>query len=671
MTSIKLGSLPFDTLEQIAGHLHDTHRPSLFTFSLASKNCRNAALRSVFREIHLTVRNRNALQRDVDALVKILAGAELAPYVRHLGIKGFLLLDTEESDETAGPARMPNDDDMDWFQLRGIGEVWGDEEPYLHGPFREDGPIKISPDESMAWAPVVNLVETLPQLTKLVYDCRNQFPPGLLDAVHKHHPQCKVYHLSFRLRSLRWKNPDLHEMAIATSPCLHSVKVRYAWRDSNGEDDFNLEAMLELVAGLAPNLKEVRMIRLVPALSMRALRRHAIPREPWRSLPGFVPGRGIGSLTSLSLQGSPNFGPDFLQAWNKHTDFSCLRSLALGGGFDCYRGINDKTMGWIAQNCSLPRLKALRVRLNRDDYDFGKPEYANKTIAFFEALEPLDELSVSGSLEPAILGGMLSRHGRTLRKLGLSPSEDESSEVRRHIPMVFRKEHVVQIQARCPALQDLAITVKRTKSDAREAEMYRSFGKMERLEILFLTLDCSDWRVTRGCTSTDDPSFDEDDRKFYSEGDSRLRRGHVRETFMNCAVDETLARSIWETICRDKMGKRLESLKLYTTGGGSFGERSYHHDISEVVDNLSRSWLVERGVRDDREISNVTELSQRSREARDKRSTNPSDIVYRGESDVPDHAALHIFRRIWARKEGSKDWREDWESLPLHGWRPS
>ncbi|KAH8897371.1 hypothetical protein GQ53DRAFT_887765, partial [Thozetella sp. PMI_491] len=663
MASAKLDSLPFETLEQIAGLFHDTHRPSLYAFSLVNRICHSAALRSVFREVQFIVSDRNALQQDVDALVKILARTESSPHVRHLRIKGFLLLDTEESEKIGGAAESLHDESMNWFRLQSIEAALGDEEPFLQVPFREDGPVEVSPEEAMAWIPVVDFVKTLQQLTKLVYDCRNQFPPDLLDAIHRHHPQCKIHHFS-----LRWQTPDLHEMAIATSPCLYSVKVKYAPTNSDGEDDFNLEAMLELVAGLAPNLKEVCIIRLVPTLSLRRLRMHRIPRKPWRSLPGFISGSGTGSLTSLSLQGSPYFNQDFLRTWNKHTDFSCLRRLTLGGGFECYHGINDETMGWIVRNCSLPQLEALRVRLNRDDHDFYHLDYANNTIAFFEALPSLNELSVSGSIGPVIMDSILSRDGRTLRKLAIRPLEYKLCETRRHIPMIFTKEHILQIRAQCPVLQDLEITIKRTKSDAHEAEIYRSFGKMESLQRLFLTVDCSDWRVMRGDTSTDELSFDEDDRTLYSgdsEEDSLLRRGHVREAFMNCAVDETLARSIWETICRDKTGRKLETLKLYTTGGGSFGDRSYRHDISEIFDNLSRSWLIERCVRDDKDSSHVKELTGRTSEACNERATSPVNIVYRGSSPIPERTALHIFHRIWPRKDGSRNWREDWASLPL------
>jgi hypothetical protein len=168
----------------------------------------------------------------------------------------------------------------DHFELTGFGEILGGEEPYIGGCFFPDDTIKVSPEEDTAWAPVVQLIKTLPHLTKLVYDCRNQFPPSLLEALHKYQPQCKLNHLTFRLRSLRCDALDSHEMALATSPCLHSVKLRYAWRDSNGKEDYHDEAMPELVASLAPNLKEINMLELYPSTTKQSRRRLRIMREP-------------------------------------------------------------------------------------------------------------------------------------------------------------------------------------------------------------------------------------------------------------------------------------------------------------------------------------------------------------------------------------------------------
>ncbi|ROV91181.1 hypothetical protein VSDG_07872 [Cytospora chrysosperma] len=539
-----------------------------------------ATFPSVFQEIHLTVRNRTALQCDVDAVVGILSRTEAARYVRSLSLKGCLPMESKGTGE-----RLSGHEDQteEAFKLTGLDEVLGDEEPLLYGWHCDHGPVEVSPEEDIAWAPVVNLVKALPYLTRLV-----------------------LHHLTFRLRSLRWETPDSHEMALATSPCLYRAKVRCAWRDSNAEDDFNQEAMLQLVAGLAPNLKELLVAEVIPTLSSRGRR---IPRGPWRGLPGFGPGSATGSLSSLSLIGSVDFSPDLLQTWNKHTDFSSLRHMTLGGGWDCRWGLNDEAMIWLIEHCSFPRLRTLRIRIERDDDQVERPDYVKHTITFFRAFEPLEELSVSGSLEPEILrDGILSKHGFALKKLSLCPSENPHAQVRQHIPMIFTKEHIMHIQAQCPLLQDLAVPVKRTKSDGIEAEMYKAFGKIERLQSLYLTLDCSDWRVTRDSTLTDDPSFDEDDRRLFAA--SHWKRGYLREAFMNCAVDESLARSIWDTICRVKEGKQLESLKLFTTGGGDFGNTSSHSDMPDFIRHLSRSWSIKRSVRDDETKITISTLDE-------------------------------------------------------------
>ncbi|KAL1852475.1 hypothetical protein Daus18300_012156 [Diaporthe australafricana] len=542
-------------------------------------------------------------------------------HVRSLHIKGFLYLeDVGESNKEAGWETDASRADK-WEQYRkdqGLDEVLGDEEPTVHGWFEDYGPVEVTAEEDAAWAPFIRLVKALPRLTKLVYDCRNQFPPTLLAALHIYHPRCRLHHLTFRLRSLLQQDPDPHEMALATSPCLHRVKLHCAWRNSNAQDDFNEEAMLELVAGLAPNLKELSMISVFPALPSSGWRD---PRAAWRGLPGFVePDKSaIGSLTSLSLVGALRFSPELLQTWHRHTDFTMLRHLVLGGGLECNKGINDETMRWMVQNCSFPRLETLRVRLRRDDEDIDKPNYAVDAAAFFRAFEPLEELSLSGPLEPEILNSILFRHGHKLKKLGLFPHENPFDSRLMHVPMILTREHIEKIQARCPAVYDLSIPIKRTNSDRTEAELYRGLGKFARLQRLFLVLDCSNWRVMRDSTLTDDPSFDDDDRELFITINSHIKRGHVRECLVNCAVDETLARSIWETICRDKI-TQLKSLKLYTTGGGKFGNTSSYWDLRKLVSNMSRSFIIERAGEEDDSIS-VRELGGRARIARDQQYT--------------------------------------------------
>lgn len=639
--------MPLETLQHIANHLHETHRPSLYAFSLASHQCHQAALPEVFREIHLAVRNRKALQLHIDALIEILKRTDSARHVRNLSIEGFLRLNDE------GGLEADEDSSMFWHRTSSFDDKLPDEEPILEAWHDrcDEFIIARSSEGDMAWAPVVSLVKMLTRLDTLVYNCPYQFPPSLLDALHEHQPQCRLHHLTFQMRSLLSDVPDPYEMALATSPCLHRVKVACAPWDSKGRVDFNGEAAMELAAGLSPNLKEVAMVHLCQKRTWINER----PRAPWRGLPGFVPGAGVGSLTSLSLKSQVEWSPDHLLCWSKHIDFGNLRQLALGGGsrHESRVGMNEEIMGWIAQNFSFPRVKALTLHFRRGGKQAERPGYTENATALLRSFEPLEELSVAGPLEPEILDAILSRHGPTLRKLSLHSIErwyDVSGS--RRLPMVFGKEQVLQIRDQCPALQELSMPIKRTRSDAAEAEIYKIFGTMGRLRYLFLILDCSEWRVTRD--STYNPPFEgEDDEP--TEELHWLKKGHLRGTFMNCAVDEALARSIWDTISRHKDGVQLQCLKLWTTSGGEFGKATVRSVYDHVIDHLSRSWLIKRVVGD---VIEVSEMCRRAREMDDE------EMVEWFRSDR-DSYVVRILRRIWPRKEGSRDWRDDWSSLPL------
>lgn len=659
--SPSLDGLALETLQQIAGHLHATHRPSLYAFGLANNKCHMATLAERFREIHLTIHNRQQLQRDVGALVQVLSRTDSARHVRHLKIKGFLRLNVGGTDASGSEVQMPNDDPIEiaCLQETEIGEILPEEEVLFGARYvchHNEPVIERASEEDVAWAPVASLIKTLPHLTTLVYDCRNQFPPSLLDALHEHHPKCKLHHLTFRLPSLLWDTPHPYEMALATSPCLYALKAACGKRDPFGGDYFNQGALMEVVAGLAPNLKEVVVVNVRPSYSQSFPQLRAV----WESSPGFVLGSGVGSLTSLSLVGGICWTPHLLQEWAKHTDFLNLRHLALGGGYSLSRGFEDgmhnEDVEWIVQNCSFPRLRTLRIRLSRDKLYVGNANYADNVAALFRTLQPLEEISVCGQLEVKILDAILSRHGPALKKLDLCHEDPEynisSFQDRRDIPMSFGKKDVLNIQAACPALEQLAIPVKRTKSDTVEVEIYKTFGKMENLQSLFIILDCSEWRVTQD--NTYQPSFDGfDDETCGLPGPFWLKKGHLRDTFENCAVDETLARSIWKTICQHKVGRQLRSLKLWTTGGGQFGNsQSTGTGSHHVIDNLSRSWLIERVFGDE---VDVRELGRRAREIRAQQLGVPGE----------ESEAVQILRRVWPRKEGSEDWREDWSSLPL------
>ncbi|KAJ8113236.1 hypothetical protein OPT61_g4593 [Boeremia exigua] len=646
---MSLLSLPLELLQQIATWVQTAHRPSLNSFSLTSKACQRATAFLTFQRIVLTINDCKTLRSSVDDLIKALTHTDSASHVQHLTLKGMLLYNNRKTVAVNRSA--------EWWRQSGLNEILEDEVLIHHsGSYvvYDEPVIKKASEEDQAWAPVLELLQVIPNLNDLVYDCQNQFPPSVLSILHTQHPRCRLHHLTFKFRTLLWGVPYPYEMELATSPCLYRVKVLHAPIDTDGDDDYNMNAVIELAAGLAPNLKEVAILNLYATGSWHY---HHI-RAPWKGLPGY-PSRFLKSLTSLSLNGFPYpVWKSCLQSWAQHIDFTWLRHLTLAGGYENRdSALSGETMRWISQNFVFPRLKSLRVYLTRDDMFLEQIHYSDDAVCFFRAFEPLEELSIDGPVDPTILGAILSRHGQQLRKLCINPSEElvdvSNGRQRRDIPMEFSKERVLQIQLQCPVIEELAITIKRNQSSTSEAELYKCFSNMKHLRFLFLTLDCSELRVLR------DPTYqrhfvEDEDRVLLAEFENNLSVGEWKNILINCAVDEALARSIWQTISHSKQGRRLERLKLWTTGGGKHDGGLSPCHLHTMLQDLSRSWLIERVPRDDEEKLIVRELGQRAREADDQNVKHSLDSE-----------AGKIFRTIWPSKEGSKDWRDDWTSFLL------
>lgn len=687
MAPRNLADLPVEILQHIARLVRDTHRPSFYAFCVTNKRYRLAFLSLIFHELHVSVNDCKALQNDVNLLLKSLLSTvcgDVTQYVRHLCLKGSLYLMKSDGGEVTMTATddfdgtANHEDRLQRFQLEGLDELLDENEPLLNTSLGEEDHF-VTPEQDAAWIPVANLIKTLPNLAKLVYNCHNQFPPSLLNVLHSHRPQCRLYHHTFRLRSLRSKfdRLDPHELAVATSPCLYSVKLRCSPYNEDGEPDQNLQAIWELVAGLAPNLKEVSVIYL-PITEYQYSSRN----QHWQGLPGFARGQ-TGSLTLLSVTGRvppPVWLPDSLQKWASHTDFSSLRQLSLGGAYDqgtreSRHGLTTASLEFLARACSFPQLESLHILLMRrhhtsDNVDpHANANYINAATAFFDNLRPLRKLSVAGSILPEILNAILSHHGRTMVDLKLCPFEDIWARMTSYIPyvpMTITKAHILQINDHCPGLESLSIYIKRTMSDKSEAELYTSLARIRPLQSLFLTLDCSNWRVRRDPDLEDEAWFDEDDKEKFDGPWRALRRGHVRQSFINCAVDETLARSIWDVIATQKDGKRLLSLKLHTTGAMNFGMPGQVSRMADIVRHLSRSWLVERGVRDDdQDALHIRELGLEARKARDKELQDKFEAEVGAQDYDKPHAGVQVFRRIWPEREAGRPWKDDWTSYSL------
>jgi hypothetical protein len=653
---MSLISLPLEILQQIAGIVDTEHRPSIYTFSLTNKVCYRAVVHLIFHQIQITVSHRSEiLQKDVASLIEVLSRTASARHVQRISIKGDIRSKARKTDENSPDADETEPPD-------GIQEILGSN---ISSGLRQfvvyDEPVIVkSSDEDIAWAPVVRLLQAVPCPRDLIYDCQSQFPPSLLEVLHQQHPRCRLHHLTFRFRTLLWGTPYPYEMELATSPSLYRLDVVCAWRDSDGDDDFNLEAAMDLASGLAPNLKEVSFFELWPIGCWRHDRRR---REPWTGLPGLTGNVG-GSLTSWTWIGCNDMvGPAFKKNWRKNTDLAHLQHLTIGRFHDSIIGISGDETEWIIQNRSFPRLKTLSVAITRDELFVDRPHYVENAVSFFQAFRSLEELSVQGPMDAQILETILSKHGQTLRKLTLHPHEEWFMNINgrtaNNPPMNFTTDHLSQIAVLCPLLEELSVPVKRNESRASEVELYRCFGKMKSLRYLFLILDSSGWTIWPGSSQehTYNHGSSEDDQDIvaeYNSGAIAYRRGEVKRTLINCAVDESLACSIWNIISQNKEGRQLERLKLWSTGPKSYPKRPGFFCI--LVEEMSRSWLLERNPRDDQVDPIVRELGRLSREYHQGKPPWKDD--FKGLTEK-------LFRSIWPCKAGSKNWRDDWFSFPL------
>jgi hypothetical protein len=443
-TRMALSSLPLEILQQIGGCVETLHWPSLFTFSLTSKACHRASALLILRKINIKIaHDGKGLQRDTDRLMETLSRMDSARHVQCITIKGDMR-----------PSVKKKGNNLEWLRETGLDEIlvdWNLINHSSHYVVYDEPVIKKSSDEDLAWTPIVRLLQAIPYLRDLVYDCQSQFPPSLLSTIHKL-PQCRLHHLSFRFRTLLWGVPYPYEMELATSPSLYRVKLFCTWRDSDYDDDFNEEAMMELAAGLAPDLKEVSIQIINSDRSGRDYR----ARESWQGLPGSTR-ETMGSLKSLSLKGFMGLrSPKLLRKWAKYTDFASIQHLCLGGDYDSDSpALSGETMEWIAQNHLFPQLRTLSVYLSRDDMMDEKPHYSQNAVSFFQDFEPLEELSVHGPMDSQIIDAILSNHGLTLTKLVLRPFEshtythvpDTRNQQTRKIPLEFTRDHFQQIQA--------------------------------------------------------------------------------------------------------------------------------------------------------------------------------------------------------------------------------
>lgn len=667
-----LEKLPREIIQLVGEYLEVADAQSVTDLARASKYSYTCIAPLLFRTLKFSVHDSRQLAEDVQKYSQILQRLDGYRHVRRLIIdSGDKKISTEKTPEPQQQKKEQPEkqQQQQWHRPRlSITEYSGHDDEILEGmldgawrshKYKDQLSLEAVYETNDAWSPLADFIGRLTALDAIFYDSRSQFPPCLLESLHQHQPQSRLYINLFRLRSLNAEGTDDYEFSLLSSPCLYGITVRsegLGLYDSNKGPIYDTEALRCLVAGLAPNLKRLHVIRD----RHTATARHHRPRHPWK---GFIRGRhGLesqesrGSLEYLRIWSLPGLSKNDVEIWNKITDFSALQILR----FD--RGLDTSALEYLATQCHFPSLTRLEMDYRRrTDALEGDAQYLAASDSFLLSLPALSVLKLSGWQPAMATDSVLAKHGPRLRQLSLLSHHGETLS----LPELY------QMAESCQVLEELTIQIKRSRGDVQEVAKYKALGHLPRLQYLHLKLDASDYTLLaereedgddgiESIGTPDDPSFNEFDQQYCQTKfhNSRYpRNGHIRDAFINSALDRHLAYAIYQTIYSERQPDftPLRRMEVEGIGGGQFHVRDTYLQWSEflsVFGRLARSCCITRVIGEDGNFEILVKSSGASHDSAVDLEPKPLRSWLE-----------EIFRRLWPAK--SQRWWEDWHSFPL------
>jgi hypothetical protein len=425
MRPIGFTDLPTEILFQICRYIDEADRPSLQCLGLVDKALRSVAIPFLFHTFTIKVRGTEELFSDVG----LLPSESITSQIRHLIVGGTMKpeIEAERTNRSA-------------YSLDPRG-LWQRHEVF---PWR----LRDMQVDNASWEPLASFIAKLSTLSDLTYNSPEQFAPCILNIIHAQHPTCRLHINTFHLRSLYGPSHELsaYELSLATSPCIYSIACFMEFIDSQEYPDYNKEALMELLAGAAPNLRKLNIFSCGQATVPRRLMR----RKPsWQGLKlDSKLEANIGSLEELRIDRPAE------EPWLKLTDLSKLCVL------EFRRRANVKTFERLL-DCNLSSLQKIILHPNYP-YTFESEESIDANhdamVRFLCSLPHLRELSLIYGVYWRMLVPILENIGNQLRTLHLHQKR-RSRDCPTGLDTGFSKEQITQINQLCPNLENLSIHV--------------------------------------------------------------------------------------------------------------------------------------------------------------------------------------------------------------------
>ncbi|KAK6423948.1 hypothetical protein LTR95_016451, partial [Oleoguttula sp. CCFEE 5521] len=498
---------------------------------------------------------------------------------------------------------------------------------------------------------LIRIMLQLPTLRDFTWGLREQIPSKVLRILHESSPLIRLHMPLFCLKSLivSPNDPiriDPHELELATSPCLHSLgQIDMQDAQRQGLVDYNASAVFEVVAGAAPNLREVDIcINPVGPPSGGEWLSGTIWKDASRSashLEHLSVSTSHHLARSTALLDADRMGS--LEKLRSMMNFSLLRTLRIGDM------LSASHVRWLTEECQFPSLDSLGLDL-WDVYNAHEMEI--RLNNFLLSLPPLRSLTLRGRYFPSTLPLVLGNSGRTLRRLYLSmPGQYEVGGANSDPDLwAFADAELIRtIQRKAPSIEYLALCIQRSSGDAKEVAIYRELGKLTSLRHLYLSVFHSMDYLWMG---------------LYGEQYQLASESFMAESVdlvISLAVDEALVKSIFDTISSAKsphaaplqiLEYRVDALEA------ECGFCSDHYWI-KLLAYVARSFDCTRNLRDD--STQQCSIEEYQEGWYDDRSRLEKDDAFH---KWVDEYCMPVLQKVWPGVEG-RDWMKKWHSFPL------
>jgi hypothetical protein len=525
--------LPYEIRFKICGYLNDSHPHRLSRgLSLVNWRWRVPSMNLMLRNITMDVPSYRDIPYQTHTCASIILSYTDFDSVRCLKIQTRPLGRYRKQSLHAFLSHYDPADDPCFGEPSEDGEPWvADGDP---------------------WSRMAALVKQMVNLSDFIYACRPTFPPCLREVLQSRLPSCKLQMDRLSLDDL--SVTDLAHFTLFLSPRLVSMSVLWDSWQLNGGEDYTFYRLLDMIAGLTPNLRSVRLYRKRPGNVPYG------PYRPWKFLPiRWTP--SFRRLEELYLFDHETLDEFELRDCLQRIDCTALQVLSLG--WRVYTNIFD-WLAWYSNSFRI--LESVHLGLEASLGPRGR--------LFLRNLPKLRRLEIEGRLTHSDGDFILEQLGPALTVLGL--------------PFLYRPTlNQIDRLHRCTHLERLVVTVTHFKGDVAQCALYEALGRISSLWDLQLQLLSSDSSVLDTLSSE---KLDETARTAYQSPSSGE---FLDEVLINSALDGFFVGAMFRKLALGSMLKHLMVKSLVresipTDNGGS-------HSVWKI----NRAWRAGWNPRDD------------------------------------------------------------------------